>query len=261
LRDVFFLTCGRLGPAPGRLTNTVAVAVRDSGDVVLVDVGWSAETCADPARHLGRLRMATLGVRVRASDAIVEQLAALGIERSRVRTVVATHLHLDHIGGLVDFPDAEVVLTRTEHEAFRTGSSLRGYRAKDLERTGRLRAVELDAGPTYGFPASADVLGDGEVVLLDAPGHTAGSVAVALRGPAGAFVHAGDAVYEKWEYGLGEKRGPSWVARLTSWRKAELLRTYGCLRLCEADPRRPTVVPSHDAAVFEGLAHAPVQRS
>lgn len=230
--------------------------MRDSGDIALVDVGWSAETCAEPARAIGRLHAAVLRVRTRASDAIVEQLAALGIERSRVRTVVATHLHLDHVGGLVDFPDAEVVLTRREHDAFRAKLGT-GYRAKDLERTGRLREVELDAGPTYGFPASADVFGDGEVLLLDARGHTAGGVAVVLRAPATTYVHAGDAVYEKWEYSLGRRRGPSLVARFTAWNRPEMVKTYACLRACEGDARRPVVVPSHDAAAFDGVPHVP----
>lgn len=257
MRDCFFLTCGRLGPAPGRLTNTVAVAVRDGGDVVLVDAGWSAEACADPARAIGRLRMLSLGVRVRASDAIVEQLRALGIEPSRVKTIVATHLHLDHVGGLADFPDAEVVLSEDELRAFRTTTGKLGYRARDLARTARIRTLQTAPAPAWGFQASADVFGGGEVVLLDARGHTAGSVAVALRGPRGAFVHAGDAVYERWEYGLGTPRGPSWVAKLSSWRRAELERTYGCLRACEADPVRPTIVPSHCAASFEAVPHAP----
>jgi glyoxylase-like metal-dependent hydrolase (beta-lactamase superfamily II) len=260
VRDCFFLTCGRLGPAPGRLTNTVAVAVRDGGDVVLVDAGWSAEACAEPVRALGRLRMLTLGVRVRAADAVVAQLRALGIEASRVKTVVATHLHLDHVGGLADFPDAEVVLSSAELHAFRTSTGRLGYRARDLARTARVRTVEPKPGTAYGFPASADVFGDGDVVVLDARGHTAGSVAVALRGPRGTFVHAGDAVYERWEYGLGSPRGPSWPAKLTSWRRDELERTYGCLRACEADPARPTIVPSHDAAAFAAVPHAPRSR-
>jgi glyoxylase-like metal-dependent hydrolase (beta-lactamase superfamily II) len=257
VRDCFFLTCGRLGPAPGRLTNTVAVAVREDGDVVLVDTGWSAETCADPVRAIGRLRMLSLGVRVRASDAVVAQLRALGIEPSRVKTIVATHLHLDHVGGLADFPDAEVVLSESELRAFRSTTGRLGYRARDLAKTGRIRTVETADGPAYGFPASADVFGDGEVLVLDARGHTAGSVAVALRAPRGAFVHAGDAVYERWEYGLGPRSGPSWVARFTSWNRRALEQTYASLRACEADARRPTVVPSHDATAYEAVPHAP----
>ena len=65
MRDVFFLTCGRLGP----LTNTVGVAVRDSGDVVLVDAttpeAWDHPTVPQVVGHFTRLsKMAAWGAQV-----------------------------------------------------------------------------------------------------------------------------------------------------------------------------------------------------
>ncbi len=285
MKDVFFLSCGHF-VAPGfavrpsgerpratRLPNTVAVAVRDDDSVVLVDAGWSVAACAAPLREIGLLASALLGVRVMPDDAIASQLRALGIHPLRVQTIVATHLHLDHIGGAADFPNAELVVSQPELEAMLRAPRWKqtGYRAKDLARAGRIRAVALDAGPTYGFPASADVFGDGQVVLLDARGHTRGSAAVALRcvgervgervgGAATAaprtYVHIGDAAYQRWEYGLAPA-GPGLLSRALAWSTAELTATYARLRACEADPRRPVVVPSHDGDVFAQLPHAP----
>jgi glyoxylase-like metal-dependent hydrolase (beta-lactamase superfamily II) len=268
LRDVFFLTCG-VFVAPGlavlplgrrafstvKLSNTVAVAVRPDGDLVLVDAGWSTETCARPARSLGRLRALGLGLRVREEDAIVEQLRRLGFEARRVRAIFATHLHLDHAGGVDDFPNAEVVVSQAELRAYWDSSSP-AYRARDLARAGRIRAVALDETPSYGFPGSADPLGDGRVVMLDASGHTPGSVAVAIRGPRGTFVHVGDAVYQRWEYG-GSPKGPGLLGAALAWSGSDVARTLDCIRACEADPRHPTIVSSHDADVFNSLPHAP----
>jgi glyoxylase-like metal-dependent hydrolase (beta-lactamase superfamily II) len=238
------------------LSNTIAVCVRDSGDVALVDVGWSAETCADPRATLGRARAASLGVVVSEKDAIVSQLRAFGIEPSRVKTILATHLHLDHVGGACDFPNAEVVCTARELAAYHGFPRDLGYRAADLARASRMRVLSLDAGPTYGFAQSADVFGDGEVVLLDARGHTPGHVAVALRTRTECFVHIGDAVYQSWEYAL-DPAGPCLTARFTSWRKKELTQTYARIRSCEADPRKPMIVPSHDMSVLERLPREP----
>jgi glyoxylase-like metal-dependent hydrolase (beta-lactamase superfamily II) len=269
LRDVFFLSCGGFA-APGVavrplgqgrlkaswLTNTVGVAVRDNGDIVLVDAAWDGETCASPASTLGRVRKAALGVRVRAEDAIASQLRGLGLEPSRVRAIVATHLHFDHVAGVRDFPNAEVIVSQRELKAYWAAPRGGAYRARDLASAGRIRAVALDGTPTYGFPGSADPFGQGDVVMLDARGHTAGNVAVALRGPRGTFVHVGDAVYQSWEFGLSPA-GPCLLARGLAWSRPEMTRAYGCLRACEADPRRPVVVPSHDAQVFDRLPHRP----
>lgn len=241
-----------------RWSNTIAVAVRDSGDVLLVDVGWSAEACVDPAALLGRVRAAALGVRARPGDAIVDQLRALGVERSRVKTIVATHLHLDHIGGACDFPDAQVVCTDRELRAFRGLRRDIGYRADDLAKSGRARTVILVGPPVLGFRASHDLFGDGEIVLCEAQGHTPGLAAVALRTPNRTYVHVGDAVYQTWEYGLS-RPGPSPVARITGWRGEEMKRTYAAIRACEAHACKPIVVPSHDMSVFERLPRKPAE--
>jgi hypothetical protein len=47
------------------------------------------------------------------------------------------------------------------------------------------------------------------------------------------------------------------MARMTTWKTKELAKTYGAIRSCEADPRKPMIVPSHDMGVFERLPHAP----
>lgn len=267
--DTFFLTSGRLR-APGfafalrplqslfgglSLTNTVAVHLRPNGDVILVDTGFSEAIFADPRKALGLAPARVLGV-TKGDHSIARQLERLGISRCRVKTVIATHLHRDHISGVVDFPNAELICHARELEAFRAKRSV-GYDPRDLEQGGRLRPVQLRGSPSYGFPSSMDVLGDGTVVLLDAAGHTEGSVAVALRGKSGTFVHVGDAVYRRWEYAR-TSGSPSLLAQMTSQSRKALARTYCYLRACEADPRRPTVVPSHDESVFSTLPQGPI---
>jgi N-acyl homoserine lactone hydrolase len=202
-----------------------------------------------------------LGMHVQAGDSVASQLRELGIDKSRVKTIVATHLHLDHVGGAIDFPDAEIVCADVELSAFRSMGSVYGYRAQDIMRGARLRPVNVERAPSYGFPASYDLFGDGEIVLLDACGHTPGLVAVAMRGrgESACYVHVGDAVYQSWEYALAP-RGPSLIARISAWRRSLLAKTYESVRACEADPRRPLIVPSHDFAVFARLPHAPAMR-
>ena len=50
-----------------------------------------------------------------------QQLAGLGIAASDVRHVIASHLHLDHVGGLRDFPEAAIHVHREAwNHAFHT---------------------------------------------------------------------------------------------------------------------------------------------
>ena len=268
MQDVFFLDCGTFdvptfavaprgrGWGRSQLSLTVGVAVRESGEVVLVDCGFSEKTCEGPRRSIGAVYTVVLGLRLAPERAAVRQLAALGIAPSRVTTIVATHLHLDHIGGWVDFPGAELVCSTAELEAFSRRSGLSGYRAGDLAGKPPPRAVTLDGPAELGFPSSHDLFGDGQVLLLEANGHTPGHVAVALQGAERLYVHTGDAADQLWEYGL-EPPGPSLQGRVIGWSTEELRRTYGFLRACEADARRPVIVPTHDRSVFERIPHGP----
>lgn len=269
MRGLFFLSCGGFdAPAtmlrPERCSGvvsmslTVAVLVRDDGELALIDAGWSEEACADPGKALGRVRVASLGLVAARRDAIAAQLRERGLDPARVRTIVATHLHLDHVEGVCDFPNAEVVTTPREFAAYSglpRGVGELGYRAKDLARAGRIRLVSVDGEPTLGFPASHDLFGDGELRLLDARGHTRGAIAIALRASECDYLHIGDAAYQRWEYGVSPA-GPCRLAHVTAWSRRELRRTYGCVRASQTESRAPIIVPSHDRDVFRTLPNA-----
>src|SRR5579884_2929383 len=89
------------GLARLRLPVTVAVVERPDG-VVLIDTGWSRRTCAWPEEDPGRATALVLGMAVKPEDALASQLIGCGLAPEDVRHVVATHLHIDHVGGAVD---------------------------------------------------------------------------------------------------------------------------------------------------------------
>jgi glyoxylase-like metal-dependent hydrolase (beta-lactamase superfamily II) len=102
--------------APPDALNRIALAmrpllVRVAGRTVLVETGIGPEK-----------RDATFSERIalRAGPPLEEQLASLGVAPEQVDTVVVTHLHFDHAGGLVRqdgrprFPRAKVVVQQDE---------------------------------------------------------------------------------------------------------------------------------------------------
>ena len=227
----------------------VAVCERDDGSILLVDSGWSAEACSNP-RTIGMVHRRSLGVRVKPGDDVASQLRAVGLDPAKVTTIVATHLHLDHIGGVCDFPNAELIATHHElTEAYRA-SWLQGYRKQDLERVQRLRLVQLNPTPRMGFSRTYEL--DEEVTLLDAHGHTAGNMAVMLRDGDVTWIHGGDIAYLHREL-----RSPLLcpLSRLMAYDPRAARVAQRRLRACEREHQEVRVVLSHDANAYEALPH------
>ena len=270
MRDLFFLsaaefTCrtGLVEPGPvfdrrvQKLSCTVAVCVRDNGDIVLVDAGLARETCRHPDKTFRKATMRLLGLSLSQNDAIASQLEALNYDVGQVKTVIATHCHFDHIGGLVDFPNAELVTTPDELETLGTIGLQTFYRPADLAWQADIRTIQLTGPRKYCCPASLDLFGDGEVVLLEAEGHSPGHIAVALQGPDCVYIHAGDAFFLDWEIGHGFE-GPSRLSRLLCSDSRALARTQQNLRKLGDSDDSPIIVSAHDSRIFESLPHSPL---
>lgn len=232
---------------PVRMPIAVLVAEHAGGEVTLVDTGWSAEQCRSPLRSIGPSAAIFLSVRARAGDDAASQLKRKGIDVDRVTRIVATHLHNDHVGGLVDFPNAEVVTSEVELNSARERGSVHGFDVDALARVGRWTLRSVDGPSRWELPASKD-LGDG-LMLLDVRGHTAGAVAVAATIGDETVIHLGDAAYT-----LGEARRAtqSPLAMRTTWDLERQKITYRAIgRLLEKTDA--TVITSHDPAAWAAV--------
>lgn len=187
---------------------TSAVLRRSNGDLVVVDGGFSREEMSPASRRLAAWQRQLLLARGGVEQSAVAQMEAAGLDPARVTHVIGTHLHLDHIGAYADFPNAQVIATEAEFSSGRSRGVLSGYlHIDDIESSGRARPVSLLTEKRGGFPAHLDLFGDGQVVLMDTRGHSAGSVAVLLVDPESGrrCLMAGDAAYSRAEYRSGKK--------------------------------------------------------
>lgn len=280
---IHHLDCGTFHPFGGRLMDGVspglvgritchclAVETDDAG-VVLVDTGLGLRDMLRPHPRLPRWNTALLRPRYDADRTMIRRLKRLGLMPQDVRHIVLTHLDFDHAGGLVDFPQATVHVTAAEAEAARAREGFLGrtrYRPVQWGDTRRWRTYETRFGDRqmghadlwFGFENVRMLEGlPPEILLVPLPGHSAGHAGVAIEGPRGWMLHAGDAYFNRDEvHGPGAPHCPPGVhAYERAMAHDERLRrmNQARLRVLANDPLSPVVVfCTHDPVEYAALA-------
>lgn len=166
----------------------------------------------------------TLGSRLTEHD--VDPLSAL--------TVVVSHGHFDHVGGLCEMPNARLVVQRDEWAAMGSDEGL-GY---DPELYDLGHDVQLVDG-------EADLFGDGSVVTVPTPGHTCGHQSLRVVTADGPTILTADACY--FTHTLDDEVLPPFA-----FDEEQQRRSLAMLRR-ERDTGT-TIVPGHDAAAFAALS-------
>jgi glyoxylase-like metal-dependent hydrolase (beta-lactamase superfamily II) len=134
-------------------------------------------------------------------DTLSAQLATLGYQAKNVDLAILSHLHQDHIGGLRELMAADILVSAAEWaELSKLVPEVRGFLRKHIQIPGlqwRQVVLEPTSDPTLApFTASLDVMGDGSLILLPTPGHTAGSMALLVRrGTQSPLLLVGDLTY------------------------------------------------------------------
>lgn len=125
---------------------------------------------------------------VAADQTLTVLLKGIGYRASDVSTVVLSHLHGDHIGGLREVTQAELLVSRSEwNTLFRPWPELAGVLRQHIQLAG-LRWRQIEPAPIHDadlapFDTGHDLFGDGSLVLVPTPGHTTGSISLIVRRP------------------------------------------------------------------------------
>lgn len=194
---VHHLNCGTMRLPGARLVCHV-LAVETGNGLVLVDSGYGTKDIAEPARRIGAFRH-IIRPALDPQETALHQIEQLGFKAQDVTHIVATHFDLDHIGGLADFPDAQVHVTAAEARAALSPATQleRGrYRRTQLSHRPRLVKHDPAGDPWQGFAAARQLteIDDG-IVLVSMPGHTRGHAAVAVDAGDYWILHCGDTFY------------------------------------------------------------------
>lgn len=238
---------------------------------VLVDTGFATRERLAATAIGARAFLALL--RPRHVPTVAESLSARGVASPDVHHVVLTHAHHDHMGGLLDIPNAHVHATPGALTALRHPP--RGHAAAyaaalappDLDARLRPIAAPAPVPPLLaaaGFDAAFALLPG--TVAVPLPGHAAGQIGVWIDDaeagdPAGGTAYRGPLLFAADAAWRGQALDPdtgarslppwAWVAQESPRAWTETLRRLRALR--RLAPSVPVVL-AHDPATWPASA-------
>lgn len=252
---VHHLNCGTLRLPTAPMVCHVLL-LETPGELVLVDTGFGMADIAQPAKRIGQFRH-VIRPRLDPAETAIFQIKRLGFDPAQVRHILVTHFDIDHIGGLSDFPQAQVHLTADEaRAAFHHPSFAERQRYNPAQWSYGPAIVEHAPGKRNwrGFAGvkALEEIAPG-LLLVPLPGHTRGHAGYAIDTGGRWLLHAGDAFYF---HGSLDGRSPvPMVAkiqeRLLAFDHIQVRRNHARLgELVVRDGHELDVICSHDPALF-----------
>jgi len=239
-----------------RPINAYVIEHRDG--LVLFDTGQDRASVTEagyfPGGATGFLYGRLARFDISAEQTLTAGLDQLGYAISDVKTVVISHLHQDHIGGLAELSHADIIVSQAEWGTLSSPlPELRGLMRRHIDLPGlRWRRVTPEPTEDSGlapFRSGHDLFGDGSLVVLPTPGHTPGSVSLLVRRPGQpTLMMVGDVSYDAHVLKAGHVPG---VGNRRHLREATAM-------VNEMRQRYPglAILPAHDPGAADRLAQA-----
>jgi glyoxylase-like metal-dependent hydrolase (beta-lactamase superfamily II) len=126
---------------------------------------------------------------------LVDYLAKIDVKPEQIKYVGISHYHGDHTGQVSSFPKATLLIGSKEWDAISSPKPPEGVNVKPFESWIK---GESKVEPQ---PIDKDVFGDGTVIMLRTPGHTAGHSSLLVKlAQMGPVILSGDAVHFRENY-------------------------------------------------------------
>lgn len=247
-----------LGPAT-IVCHCLLIEAADS--LVLVDTGFGLGDIARPQRLSAFFRNVNR-VQLREEQTARRQIERLGLRPEDLRHIVLTHLDFDHAGGIEDFPNATVHVMDAELRAATLRPSpldRQRYRPAQWDDSVKWQRYRASGDRWFGFECVRDLAGlPPEILMVPLAGHTIGHAGIAINGPDGWMLHAGDAYFYHSEM---DPRGYRCTPMLRAYqtlmevdREVRLWNQQRLRELKQAQGAEVTLFCAHDPSELAALA-------
>jgi glyoxylase-like metal-dependent hydrolase (beta-lactamase superfamily II) len=200
-------TCNARWPKKVK-TGTLCLLIETDQGPVLVDTGLGLRDYSDPAWFTQFFRVITI-MPFDPNEAAVNQAKQLGYKSEDVKHIILTHMHFDHCGGLLDFPQAKVHVHRREYEAFTEGKIRQftefAYISRNIGHKPEFVLYDSIDSKWYEFDAIRLPFKP-EMYFIPLHGHSRGHCGVAIKTKKGWHFHVADAGVD-----IERNVAPDWV--------------------------------------------------
>jgi len=221
--------------------------------LILVDTGISWEQAHEHSRYYKGIMHYVLDddeYLLTGEQELPAQVARLGYRIEDIQTVILTHFHEDHVGGLRYVPEAKVVASQAEWKALK----MKAFGFIPIIYRPSIAAVKVwepisfTSGPFHSFDTSQDLLGDGSIILLPTPGHDPGHMCVLVRLDGYDLLITGDIMYTLRHLAVDEVRAIQFGGKILEQQQVDSIRRIQRLR--QALPNM-VIVPGHDHTDYQ----------
>ena len=209
---VFHLNCGTMRPHGlfpfstiplnatgkwfGRGLGVIHCLLIDSGDgLILIDTGYGTEDINNPTPLVKTFNI-LIGLDNNIDETALHQIIALGYQADDVKHIFLTHMHLDHNGGLPDFPNAKAHAYQAEYEMAINGKGFetKVYIDKHIAHGPDWNVLKLEGDQWLELERTPIIEINGvEVFYVPMVGHSKGHCIVVVHLPDDRWIiHAGD---------------------------------------------------------------------
>lgn len=166
--------------------------------LILVDTGETAQIYEKGYLPDGGLYHKAVETRIKAEEELPHQLAKIGFKTDDIKTVILTHMHGDHIGGLSHFEHCKIYVSKTEYEmAISKKGAGNGYFKKNWPNWFQPELITYTDEAEGNFERSQKITKDGKIIIVPTPGHSIGHQSVLVKQAGPTIILAGDLTYNE----------------------------------------------------------------